>query len=93
MLVVPFLMVTTVVRTGTLDAINLANVVNAVISDDDFKLSSVNEKGITDVVAVTTALVAVDHVTQVEDTTVFAKDARHYLIEQGYLRLFWTGNL
>ena len=71
----PLLVVTTVCSTGTVDATNpVANVVNIVISNDDFKVSSVSKMGIADNVAVTSVLVVVDLTTLVVDMTMLAKD-------------------
>ena len=73
---VAVLVVTTLCSTGTVDATNpVANVVNIVISNDDFKVSSVSKMGIADNVAVTSVLVVVDLTTLVVDMTILAKDA------------------
>ena len=71
--VLPLLVVTTVGDTGTLDATNpTINVVDVVIIDNDFKVSSLSKKGIAD--NVITANLAVDSASLIIDTSIFAKD-------------------
>ena len=94
-LILPLLVVATVGCIGTLDVTNpIANVVDVVICDDDFKVFSISKKGI-----VTTTLMAVNLATLVVDTTVLAKDAGasivvktlgngHHWIQQGTLVFF-----
>ena len=78
-LALSLLVVSSVDGTSIRDAINpAANVVDAIISDDDFIVSSVSKKRIDDVV-LTTAQVAVDLVT-LADTAVLVKDADETII-------------